>query len=196
MNHRIKVRDQVQRIVRVAETVKGFGTVITQIDPVHAGLPLAGVNVLLTVSHHLIGSGSGVFICIRMAGTVPKLSKHWETSIVHLSVLDLISKTYALWKPRSCMTLLKKDILTRQIILNDFKQNEDVLDGIEEFHRLIARYSAIEDVYLGQEDMKLKIDYRESLISLYAGILDFQATTVCHFAQGTPFYAPSDLRYN
>ena len=105
MNHRIKVRDQVQRIVRVAETVKQFGSAITQIDPVHAGLPLAGVNVLLTVSHHLIGSGSGVFVRIHMAREVPKLFELWKSSIVHLSVLDLISKTYALWKPRSYVTL-------------------------------------------------------------------------------------------
>ena len=33
--------------------------------------------------------------------------------------------------------------------------------------------------------MKLKSDYRESLLSLYVGILDFQATAVCHFARNT-----------
>lgn len=44
MNHRIKVREQFQRIVKVVETVKRFGPVVTEIDRIHAGLPWAGVK--------------------------------------------------------------------------------------------------------------------------------------------------------
>lgn len=49
MNHRPKVRDQIQRIAKVAEYAKGFGAIIASADPVHAGLPWAAINVLLTV---------------------------------------------------------------------------------------------------------------------------------------------------
>lgn len=49
MNHRLKVREQVQRIAKVAEYVQGFGSVVANVDPIHAGLPWAGINVLLTV---------------------------------------------------------------------------------------------------------------------------------------------------
>ena len=37
---------------------------------------------------------------------------------------------------------------------------------------------------LGREDTELKVEYRESLTTLYARILD-QATAVCHFARNT-----------
>lgn len=49
MNHRLKIREQVQRIAKVAEYAKGFGSIIANVDPVHAGLPWAGINLLLTV---------------------------------------------------------------------------------------------------------------------------------------------------
>lgn len=39
MNNRIKVRDQVQRVIRVFQYAHDFGGVIANIDPVHAGLP-------------------------------------------------------------------------------------------------------------------------------------------------------------
>lgn len=49
MNHRLKIREQVQRIAKVAEYARGFGSIIANVDPVHAGLPWAGINLLLTV---------------------------------------------------------------------------------------------------------------------------------------------------
>lgn len=50
-NHRLKIREQIQRIARVAEYTKSFGSVIANVDPLHAGLPWAGINLLLTVRH-------------------------------------------------------------------------------------------------------------------------------------------------
>jgi len=49
VNHRLKIREQLQRIAKVAEYAKGFGSIIANVDPVHAGLPWAGINLLLTV---------------------------------------------------------------------------------------------------------------------------------------------------
>jgi N-terminal domain of NWD NACHT-NTPase len=45
-----KVRDQVDRIVGVVQAVQGIGPAVTSLDPVHAGLPWAGVCLLLPVS--------------------------------------------------------------------------------------------------------------------------------------------------
>jgi len=49
MNHKVKVRESVQRIVKVVQTLQSFGNIATQIDPIHAGLPVAAVNTLLTL---------------------------------------------------------------------------------------------------------------------------------------------------
>jgi len=51
MNHKLKIREQLQRVAKVAEYARGFGSIIANIDPVHAGLPWAGINLLLTVRY-------------------------------------------------------------------------------------------------------------------------------------------------
>lgn len=51
MNQRVKVREQIQRMMKILELVKDFSSIGSQIDPIHAGLPLAGINVLLTVRY-------------------------------------------------------------------------------------------------------------------------------------------------
>jgi len=118
-NHRVKVREQVQRIMKIFQYAQDLGSVIVNIDPVHAGLPWAGINVLLTP------------------------------------------------------------------ILNDSKQNETALDGLEEISNLVARYAVIEDVYLKREALNLKADYQENLTDLYTKIFEFQATAACHFDRNT-----------
>ena len=45
----LRVRDQVDRIVKLVQTAKDFGSVAAGIDPIHAGIPWAGVSVLLQV---------------------------------------------------------------------------------------------------------------------------------------------------
>ncbi|KAI9772499.1 MAG: hypothetical protein M1840_000704 [Geoglossum simile] len=45
----VVIRDQIERIVSVVKVVKDFGSSIAGLDPIHAGLPWAGVCVLLTV---------------------------------------------------------------------------------------------------------------------------------------------------
>ena len=44
-----QVRDQVNRIVKVVQIGKDFGSAAAGIDPIHAGLPWAGVCILLQV---------------------------------------------------------------------------------------------------------------------------------------------------
>lgn len=56
------------------------------------------------------------------------------------------------------------------------------LMALKRWNGSFARYSAIEDAYLGREDIDLKVKCRESMASLYARILDFQAPAVCHFS--------------
>jgi hypothetical protein len=45
----IVVRDQVERIVNLVQTFSKLGTTISQFDPVHVGIPWAGVCAILTV---------------------------------------------------------------------------------------------------------------------------------------------------
>lgn len=49
MNQKIKVREQIHRIVKVVQTAQALGSAVAGLDPVHAGLPWAGVCVILTV---------------------------------------------------------------------------------------------------------------------------------------------------
>lgn len=42
------IREQIGRIVKMIEVVKDFGSKVAGLDPIHAGLPWAGVCVLLT----------------------------------------------------------------------------------------------------------------------------------------------------
>ena len=44
-----QVRDQVDRIVKVVQIGKDFGSAAALLDPIHAGLPWAGVCILLQV---------------------------------------------------------------------------------------------------------------------------------------------------
>lgn len=46
----IEVREQFDRIINVVLVAKEFITAVARIDPIHAGLPWAGVLVLLPVS--------------------------------------------------------------------------------------------------------------------------------------------------
>jgi hypothetical protein len=46
----VKVREQVDRIVKVVKVFKDLGSTAAPLDPIHAGLPWAGVCVLLSVS--------------------------------------------------------------------------------------------------------------------------------------------------
>ena len=45
----VVIREQMERIVNIVKVVKDFGSSIAGLDPIHAGLPWAGVCVLLTV---------------------------------------------------------------------------------------------------------------------------------------------------
>ena len=49
MNQKINVREQIHRIVKVVQTAQTLGSVAASLDPIHAGLPWAGVCVILTV---------------------------------------------------------------------------------------------------------------------------------------------------
>lgn len=48
-NQKIKIREQIHRIVKVVQTAQALGSAVASLDPLHAGLPWAGVCVILTV---------------------------------------------------------------------------------------------------------------------------------------------------
>ena len=52
-NKSIKVRTQIDRIVKIIGAFKEAGSVATNVDPLHAGLPWAGICFLLAVSRSL-----------------------------------------------------------------------------------------------------------------------------------------------
>ena len=45
----IKVRTQVERILKIMSTIKDLGTQAASLDPTHAGLPVAGLYLVLSV---------------------------------------------------------------------------------------------------------------------------------------------------
>ena len=49
-NKSIKVKTQIDRIVKIISAFKDAGSVIANVDPLHAGLPWAGICFLLAVS--------------------------------------------------------------------------------------------------------------------------------------------------
>lgn len=69
--------------------------------------------------------------------------------------------------------------------MNDSKQNKAALDAVEDINRLLAQYTAIDDIYLTRDDTTLKPEFQEALTELYAAVLKFQATAACHFARKT-----------
>ena len=46
----VLVREQVDRIINIVLVARDFGSTLVNIDPVHAGLPWAGVCMLLPVN--------------------------------------------------------------------------------------------------------------------------------------------------
>ncbi|EPE33667.1 Ankyrin repeat-containing protein [Glarea lozoyensis ATCC 20868] len=120
----VAVWDQAERIVKFVQTFQTLGTGIAQLDPIHAGIPWAGVCALLN------------------------------------------------------------------LIMGDIIQHQAALDGIEEISSIIAKYLAVEDIYV----QSLKDDpssstntaFKESIIRVYSSILLYQVTAVMHFDQSTP----------
>jgi N-terminal domain of NWD NACHT-NTPase len=53
----IKIRKQVEGIIKILSAVKDFGTQAATLDPVHAGLPVAGLYLILSVCPLEMSSG-------------------------------------------------------------------------------------------------------------------------------------------
>ncbi|TVY25039.1 Vegetative incompatibility protein HET-E-1 [Lachnellula hyalina] len=119
----IVVREQTERIVKFIQTFSKLGTAIAQIDPVHAGIPWAGVCAILT------------------------------------------------------------------LILNDSTQHKAALDGLEDISSLVAKYIAIEDVYVQSHQVDPKAEsndaFEASIIKVYSSILRFQVEAALHFHRPT-----------
>jgi hypothetical protein len=61
----IVVREQAERIVKFIQVFSGIGDAIAQIDPIHVGIPWAGVSAVLTVSTDIAPfQGIGKLICL------------------------------------------------------------------------------------------------------------------------------------
>lgn len=43
----MKIRDQLDTVLKVLQIFKDFGSILSNLDPVHVGIPWAGVNVIL-----------------------------------------------------------------------------------------------------------------------------------------------------
>ncbi|KAI9709019.1 MAG: hypothetical protein M1828_002553 [Chrysothrix sp. TS-e1954] len=67
----IAVADQVDKVILWLDKFKGIGDVASNADPVHVGLPWAGIRLLLEVAvterHHLVGLIHGMDIALYMA---------------------------------------------------------------------------------------------------------------------------------
>lgn len=53
------VREQIDRIVKIVLVAKDFGSSLASMDPIHAGLPWAGVCMLLPVSQFMLAIKTG-----------------------------------------------------------------------------------------------------------------------------------------
>jgi N-terminal domain of NWD NACHT-NTPase/NACHT domain len=59
------------------------------------------------------------------------------------------------------------------------------MKGLEDITNLIARYTAVEAIYLTRDDITLKKEFEDAVISLYARILEYQANAACYFGRNT-----------
>lgn len=50
----VVIREQIDRIVKIVLVAKDFGSSLASMDPIHAGLPWAGVCMLLPVSQFML----------------------------------------------------------------------------------------------------------------------------------------------
>ena len=92
-----QVREQVDRIVKVVRIGKDFGSAAAGLDPIHAGLPWAGVCVLLQVCScptlGFICNNSEILSFFRM--TQKSTRVYWTTSKVLLKSFAGIKRSKA-----------------------------------------------------------------------------------------------------
>lgn len=73
--------------------------------------------------------------------------------------------------------------LTSKLITNESKEYEAAIDVMERISILVARYSKVEAMDLGLEELTY---FQGALTALYVKVLEFQANVVCYFAKNTP----------
>ncbi|KAH6670609.1 hypothetical protein B0J14DRAFT_99850 [Halenospora varia] len=117
------IRDQAERVVKFVQTFSALGTAVAQIDPIHVGIPWAGVCAILT------------------------------------------------------------------LVLNDTTQHQAALDSLEEVSSLIAKYIAIEDIYVQNHDLNavsdLNTSFETAILKVYSEVLQFQVKAALHFHRPT-----------
>ncbi|KAK4691497.1 hypothetical protein P7C71_g5516, partial [Lecanoromycetidae sp. Uapishka_2] len=115
----IPMRGLLEGVVKALEKFKDVGSAAASLDPVHAGLPLAAVCVLLP------------------------------------------------------------------LILNLSSQEEPAKSGLDTISMIVARYAALESVYFQQDSIKLTKNFENTLVDLYAKILEYQAVAACFLGKRT-----------
>ncbi len=149
-----------------SQSSRELGT-IANVDHVHAVLPWAGSNLLLTIRE---------VSDIRRSTATQEMHQRlpFEPCGEALMKLSPFLRLYVLRNRRF-----------ERLVLNGLKQKNAALDAVEDINRLLAEYAAIEDVYSTRDSATLETEFQEALIELCVIVLRIQATAACHCARKT-----------
>ena len=78
----VKIRDQLDKILTVLETFKTFGSVLSSLEPVHAGIPWAGVNLILQAA--LNDSDQHSAALEGLAQVSPVVARYAEVEVMYI----------------------------------------------------------------------------------------------------------------
>ncbi|KAF5010741.1 hypothetical protein FDECE_3096 [Fusarium decemcellulare] len=70
------------------------------------------------------------------------------------------------------------------MMMNEFKEHQSAIDGLESTAKLILSYQLAERVFLVQGEATRK-DYTNAVIDLYKKVLEYQATAIQYFGRST-----------
>ena len=117
-NKEIVLYEQLSKIYKAVQVFKELGGQVAGLDPVHAGLPWAGVCFIV------------------------------------------------------------------QIISGDPEQYNAMVAGVEEVSDIISRYKHVDYINQRREDVSLRDEFQQKLLTLYKQILKFQVSAACYYQRG------------
>jgi len=68
-----------------------------------------------------------------------------------------------------------------KLLVNDSKQQQAALDGLEYIAGLTRRYAEIEHLFLQNGTSRLANDLKRGIVQLYKHVLEYQARATCQF---------------